>query len=317
MGPHPFTLRQLQYVVAVADELSFRRAAARCHVSQPSLSAQIAQLEDALGVRLFERERKPVILTAAGRAIVDRARALVVAADDLVQAARRAGDPFAGTMRLGVIPTVSPYLLPCVTPRLREAFPRLTIAWVEDKTAPLLSRLADGTLDGAILALEADVGDVERDVIAKDAFVLAAPRGHPLAGTTAPVAAAELRGQDLLLLDEGHCFRNQALEVCDAARAREGAFRATSLTTLVQMVAGGAGLTLLPGLAVGAETQRAGLRVRPLAAPSAHRTLAMVWRKGSPLAVALKRLSGEVREVFPAPQVARERGQRAAHPRAR
>jgi LysR family hydrogen peroxide-inducible transcriptional activator len=303
-APHPFTLRQLQYAVAVAEELSFSRAAQRCHVSQPSLSGQLAQLEDALGVRLFERSGKPVIVTAAGRAIVERARRIILDADDLVLAARRASDPLSGTLRVGIIPTVSPYLLPSATPALRKAFPRVTLAWLEDKTDALTKSLAEGRLDGAILALEADVGDVEEEVIARDPFFLVAPPDHALTKGKAktPVATSELRHEELMLLDEGHCFRAQALEVCSAARAREGEFRATSLATLVQMVAGGAGITLLPELAVAAETARAGLRVRPLAASSAHRTLAMVWRKRSPLAGPLRAVATAIRDAYPVRQ---------------
>ena len=300
-APHSFTIRQLQYVVAVAEELSFRRAAEKCHVSQPSLSAQLAQLESAFGVRLFERSGKPVILTVAGREIVERAKKLVLAADDLVQAAQRARNPFAGTVRLGVIPTVSPYLLPSVTPGLRERFPALSIAWFEEKTATLLKKLAEGTIEGAILALEADVGEVEREVIAIDRFVLVTLPDHRLTQNEAPVSTRALRGQNLLLLEEGHCFRNQALEVCSGSSVRESEFRATSLSTLVQMVAGGAGITLLPSLAVATEAPRAGLHVRALAAAGAQRTLAMVWRKSSPIAAALHEITRVVRERYPAP----------------
>src|SRR4051794_702317 len=148
-APHPFTLRQLQYVVAVADDLSFRRAAERCGVSQPSLSAQLAQLEDAFGVRIFERSGKPVILTAGGREIVERARRLMVDADDLLLAAKRVGDPLSGTLRVGIIPTISPYLLPSVTPVLRKHFSALRVAWLEDKTEVLVRKLAEGGLEAA------------------------------------------------------------------------------------------------------------------------------------------------------------------------
>lgn len=151
-GPHPFTLRQLQYVVAVADTLSFRKAAERCHVSQPSLSAQLAQLEAAMSVRLFERHKKRVLPTSAGTALIERARRLLLDADELVLAARRASDPLSGTLSIGVIPTIAPYLLPSVAPALRKAFPKLSIAWIEDKTEPLAKRLAHGTLDAALVA---------------------------------------------------------------------------------------------------------------------------------------------------------------------
>ena len=298
-APHSFTLRQLQYAVAVADELSFRKAAARCHVSQPSLSAQLGQLEEALGMRLFERDRRRVLPTGQGRALIDRMRRLLLEADDLAEAARRTGDPLTGTLRVGVIPTISPYLLPRVAPRLRARFPRLTLEWLEDRTSTLMAALNAGALDAALLALEADIGDVESAVIATDPFVLAAPPAHAIGKRTTPASTAELRGADVLLLDDGHCFRDQALEVCTGARAQELGFRATSLSTLVQMVAGGAGVTLLPALAVPTEAARAKLRVRAFARPAPHRTIALVWRKRSPLAPALGELAAVIREGYP------------------
>jgi len=319
-GPHPFTLRQLQYVVAVADELSFHRAAARCRVSQPTLSAQLAQVEGALGVPLFERGGGRVLITEAGREVVERARRLLVGADDLVQAALRIQDPLAGTVRLGVIPTVSPYLLPRATPKLRKRLPRLRVAWLEEKTEVLVRRLRDGELEGAVLALEAELGDADRDleraVIAEDPFVLVTPPGHALARPAkrdVAVAQAELRGEELLLLDEGHCFREQALEACGAAGVREGEFRATSLSTLVQMVAGGAGITLLPALAVEVEARRARLCVRPLRGPGAFRTLAVVWRKRSPLGPALEAVAAALRDAYPF--VEARRGEEGNRPR--
>lgn len=297
-SPHPFTLRQLQYAVVVGEELSFRKAAQRCHVSQPSLSAQVAQLEEVLGVRLFERDRKKVLLTKGGRTLLTRARRLLLEADDLFEAGRLASDPLAGTLRLGVIPTISPYLLPPITPLLRKAFARLTLAWREDKTELLIQSLQAGTLDAALIALEADVGDVEVERIGHDPFVLAAQPSHPLMKKQSPVAASELRGAEILLLDEGHCFRSQALEVCSSARAHETAFRATSLNTLVQMVGGNGGVTVLPRLAVATEAKRAGLRTRPLQGQGAHRTLALVWRRRSALRPALKVVAEVIREGF-------------------
>lgn len=299
IAPHPFTLRQLQYAVAVADALSFRRAAERCRVSQPSLSAQLAQMEDALGVRLFERNRRRVLPTAAGVELVARARRLLVEADDLVLAAKRASDPLSGTLRLGVIPTVSPYLLPAATPALRAAFPDLTTLWTEDKTDVLVRRLDEGSLDGALLALEAELGDVEHAVVATDPFVLAARPDHPLGAKASSVHLSDLRDVDVLLLDDGHCFREQSLAYCASANARELAFRATSLPTLVQMVAGGAGVTLLPRLAVAREAERTGLRVRAIAAPTPKRTIALVWRKRSPLASALTELARAIGAAYP------------------
>lgn len=300
LRPHPFSLRQLQYVVAVADALSFRKAAARCHVSQPSLSAQVAALEDALGVVLFERTQRRVLLTAAGQVLVERARAVLRASDDLVQAAELARDPLAGTLRVGVIPTISPYLLPAVTPALRAAFPRLVAVWVEGKTETLVEQLSEGSIEAAILALEADIGEVEHETVAIDPFVLATPVNHPLGASKRPVEPDELHDAPVLLLDDGHCFREQALSFCASAGASELAFRATSLSTLVQMVSAGVGVTLLPRLSLPVEAARAEIRVRPFAEPAPRRTIALVWRPRSPLGDALRRLAAVVREACPA-----------------
>jgi LysR family transcriptional regulator, hydrogen peroxide-inducible genes activator len=306
-APHPFTLRQLQYAVAVAETRHFRKAAEACAVSQPSLSAQLAELEEALDVRLFERDRRRVLVTAAGEELLARARKLLLEADDLVDAAKRAGDPFAGTLRVGVIPTISPYLLPAVVPLLRKRFPRLTLHWTEDKTEVLRDALAEGRLEAALLALEADIGDVHRDVIARDSFVLATPRKHPLGKTAAPIPARDLRDTPFLLLDDGHCFRDQALAFCASARATELGFRATSLPTLAQMVAAGAGVTLLPELAVATEVRRSELSVRPLGDPAPYRTIVLVWRKASPLAAALPQLAAAIREAYPGGAGARKK----------
>jgi LysR family hydrogen peroxide-inducible transcriptional activator len=306
--PPPFSLRQLQYAVAVADTLSFRRAAAACGVSQPSLSAQLGALEDALGARLFERDRRRVLLTTAGEELVARARRVLTDAEDLAGAGRRLGDPLAGTLRIGVIPTISPYLLPELVPALRRRHEGLAVRWREDKTETLVGALVEGGLDAAVLALEADLGDLAREPLGRDRFLLAAPRGHVLARRAAPVTAAELAEEQVLLLDDGHCLRDQALAVCGSARAEELGFRATSLSTLAQMVAAGAGVTLLPELAVPSESRRAPLVVRPLADPAAFRTIGLVWRPASPLAPALRALAETMRGAYP-------RGDKAA-PRA-
>src|SRR5262245_52512220 len=306
LSPWPFTLRQLQYVVAVAETLSFRAAAERCHVAQPSLSAQLAQLETALGVRLFERDRRRVLLTAAGRGLVERARSVLRETSDLVEAATRAADPLNGRLQIGVIPTISPYLLPTAAPALRRAHPRLTVVWREEKTADLVRDLQAGALDAALLALEADIGDVERAVIARDPFVLATPPRHPLAAKAAPMPIGALRDEPVLLLDDGHCFRDQALAACARTGARESEFRATSLSTLAQMVAGGSGVTLLPELAVATETGRTPLRVRRLAEPTPRRTIGLVWRRAYPLAGALREVAATIKEAYPA--VRRSRG---------
>ena len=299
LGAHAFSIRQLQYVVAVADSLSFRQAASLCHVSQPSLSTQIAELERVLGLRLFERDRRRVLVTAAGKEIVDRARVMLREAEDLAEAARRFADPLAGSLRVGVIPTISPYLLPRIAPAIRKAFPRLSVYWVEDKTHALVRKLDGGTLDAALLALEAELGDVEQEVIARDPFVLVVPAGGPLAAKAGPARPSDLCDVGVLLLEDEHCFGRQALAFCAGTKARELEFRGTSLSTITQMVASGAGVTLLPELSVAAEGRRAGLRVRSFAKPVPGRTIGLVWRKRSPLAGALRQVAAVVRDAYP------------------
>jgi LysR family hydrogen peroxide-inducible transcriptional activator len=298
LAPLPLSLRQMQYVVAVADALSFGRAAALCRVAQPSLSQQVALVEESLGVRLFERDRRRVVVTAAGRLVVTQARAVLVGAEEMVEAARRLADPLSGTLRLGLIPTVGPYLLPEVAPRLRQDFPRLVFVWVEEKTPVLVERLSRAELDGAILALEAEVGDPGRVVLGKDPFLFAAAPGHPLSRSTRPLHADKLEGEQVLLLDDGHCFREQAMAYCTRAGAQESAYRATSLATLVQMAAGGSGVTLLPGLAVSLENRHGALTVRPFSSPAPYRTLALVWRRGTAVEAALKAVGASLREAY-------------------
>jgi LysR family hydrogen peroxide-inducible transcriptional activator len=298
MTPHPVTLRQLQYVVAVADRRSFRRAADDCRVAQPSLSAQVAQVESQLGLRLFERDRRTVTPTAAGQAFVERARALLLGADALVESARALADPFSGTLRIGVIPTIGPYLLPEVAPALRTRFPRLVFVWAEERTGVLVEKLGRGELDAAIVALESELGDLPHLVIGKDPFVFAADPAHPLAAGRRPLRPADLEGAPVLVLEDGHCFREQALSFCTRAGAEEASWRATSLATLVQMAAGGAGVTLLPSLAVPVENRHHALAIRPFASPGPVRTLALVWRKGFALETAARTVGEALRDAY-------------------
>ena len=299
LSPHPFTLRQLQYAVAVANSLSFNQAADQCHVSQPSLSAQIAELERVLGVQLFERDRRRVLLTAAGKEFIERAQIVLRDSDALVETAQRCSDPFSGTLRIGVIPTISPYLLPVLTPAFRTAYPRLTVLWMEDKTRVLVRSLHDGTIDAALLALEADLGDVERETIAKDTFVLVAPTDHPLAAKNTLVKSNELHDAAVLVLADEHCFGRQALSYCATTEARALEFRATSLATVIHMVLGGAGVSLLPALAVPTEARFKGLCVRGFAEPAPSRTIGLVWRRNSPLVLALRKIAATVRRAYP------------------
>ena len=275
--------------------LSFRRAAELCNVSQPSLSVQVAELETALGVPLFERDRRGVLVTAAGQEIISRARRVLVEADDFVEAANRFVDPLAGTLRIGVIPTIAPYLLPRVVPALRKAYPRLMLIWIEDKTEVLVRSVAHGDLDAALLALEADIGDLEHDVVAIDPFVLATPPEHKLSRGAKPVSRNQLRGERILLLDDGHCFRDQVLEYCSSAMVEELGFRATSLPTLAQMVSTGAGITLLPSIAVPTETNRSQLSIRNFSRPEPFRTIVLGWRRRSALAATLRKIAETIR----------------------
>jgi LysR family transcriptional regulator, hydrogen peroxide-inducible genes activator len=297
--PHVFSLRQLQYIVAVADLLSFNRAADECHASQPSLSLQIAEIERALAIKIFERDAHRVALTAVGRDFVENARAVLHAVDALVETARRCIDPFSGTLRIGVIPTISPYWLPELTPALQKAYPHLTVIWLEDKTHILVHALQSGAIDAALLALEAEIGDVEREVIAKDPFVLVAPAENPLVAKRAPAKAAELRGATVMVLEDEHCFGKQALEFCLHAKAHQHQFRGTSLPTVISMVAGGMGVTLLPTLAVRSELRMNNLRVRRFADVEAVRTIGLVWRKKSSLAPALRKLATSMSQAYP------------------
>lgn len=297
-APLPLTLRQLQYAAAVAETKSFRRAAELCRVAQPSLSAQIAELEGALGVRLFERDRRGVLLTAAGRELVPRASQVLLEAADLAAAARQFVDPLRGTLEIGVIPTIGPYALPHIVPALRKEYPELALIWIEDKTEVLVERISRGELDAALLAVEAELGDLEHISVATDRFLLAAPRDHRLAKKSAPVKAQELAGERVLLLDDGHCFRDQALSYCQDRGIEELGFRATSLPTLAQMVASGAGVTLLPELAVETEARRSALAIRPFAHPTPSRTIALAFRRRTPLAPALAKIARTIERAL-------------------
>lgn len=296
--PEDLSLRQLQYVVAVADTLGFHKAAARTHVSQPTLSAQLAQIESVLGVKLFERDKRRVMVTVVGADIVERARRILVEVEDLIAAATRSRDPFTGTLRIGVIPTIAPYLLPEVMPAIQARYPKLSLVFREEKTEDIVRDISEGQLEAGIVALEAPLGALAHSTIAVDPFVVAMPKGHGLARKKR-LSLDDLEGERVLLLDEGHCLRDQALSLCARADVDETSFRATSLSTLAQMVSAGSGITLLPSLALEVENRRGQLVIRPFTRPSPHRTLALVWRPLSPLGDALKELSKTLRAVKP------------------
>jgi LysR family transcriptional regulator, hydrogen peroxide-inducible genes activator len=277
------TLRQLRYFVALAETKHFGEAAARCHVTQPALSMQIKELELALGAPLIERARQGALVTPAGREVARRARAVLRAVQDLTDLARKHADVLSGPLRVGVIPTVGPYLLPSVLPRLHEVFPELQLSLRETQTAVLTRELLAASLDLLILALPLGEPDFEELPLFEDVFALALPARHPLRGR-ASVAQSDLDGEHLLLLEEGHCLRDQTLAVGQAAGASAvDDFRASSLATVVQMVANGYGCTILPELAVPVEVgDRQGIHVVPFRQPPPVRTVGLAWRRTSP-----------------------------------
>jgi LysR family transcriptional regulator, hydrogen peroxide-inducible genes activator len=293
-------LKDLRYLVAVAELRHFGRAAARCFVSQPTLSAQLKKLEQSLGLQLIERAPNNVSLTAAGEQIVARARRIIEASDEVVALARTQRDPLAGPLRLALLPTIGPYLLPRVAPAIRRALPRLELRLYEYQTAPMLERLRGGELDVGILALPVELNGLEARELYREAFMVALPERHPLAAHDT-LRAADLKGETLLLLEDGHCLRDQALEVCSRVGVREPQdFRATSLETLRQMVATGAGVTLLPELAVrGAYRSARGVALRPFARPAPVRHVGAVWRKTSARRAAIDALGKLIAEHAP------------------
>lgn len=293
------TLRQLEYLVAVADQGSFHGAARACHVTQPGLSAQIQQLEGVLGTRVFERDRRKVLITSAGVELVRRARVVLAEVGDLLDAARFHAHPLSGVLRLGVIPTIAPYLLPRVLPRVRERHGDLALQLHEGQTHELLDQLQRGELDLLLLALEARLTGVETEALFRDSFVVAVCEAHRLAARKR-LSEADLAGEQVLLLEDGHCLRDQALGFCNQAGIEERSnFRASSLPTLVQMVAGGSGVTLLPELALPVEGQTEGLIAIPFRKPAPCRTIGLAWRPSSPRADEYRLLGELLRPLAP------------------
>jgi LysR family hydrogen peroxide-inducible transcriptional activator len=295
-APPPITLRQLQYLVAVADLLSFGQAARRCGVSQPSLSAQVAEAERQLGVQVFERDTRHVRVTAAGAAIVSRAKAMLLATDDLVSVAQGFTDPMATPFSIGVIPTIGPYLLPDLDPALRQRWPSMRLHWVEERTDKLVEQVKEGRLDAALLALEADIGDLAYEVFGTDSFVVGVPAGHPLSGQGS-LGPADIAGREILVLADGHCFGDQVADVCGLTGATSFGFRATSLSTLVQMAAGRQCLTVLPSMAVEVENRRNALKMVPFSGTTPHRTLVLAWRPSAARFDSLKAIADVARHV--------------------
>lgn len=296
------TLQELRYLVALADKRHFVRAAEACNVGQPTLSTQLKKLEDYLGVTLFERNKHHLWPTPIGEQIVEQARVALAVIAQIRDLARRGHDPMDGPLRLGVIPTLGPYLIPHVLPEIRIRFPRLKLFLREDLTDHLVERLRQGRLDALLLALPVPGDDVKAMALFREPFVVALPAGHRLAGKS-QITERKLVNENVLLLEEGHCMRDQALAICGAHSSDEREeLKATSIETLRQMVAAGVGCTLLPILAsmpgIGS-VQGNLVQIRPFAAPAPTRTIGLVWRHQYPGESALRELGARIRENLP------------------
>ncbi len=300
-GPFLPTLKQLQYLVALAAHGHFGKAADACHVTQSTLSAGIRELESLLGVVLVERTRRVVRFTPLGLAIADRAHRVLREAEELTDLAMGAGQPLVGDLRLAVIPTIAPFLLPRILPRLRVERPQLRLFLREEPSAQACQSLHQGLVDCVLLALPFACGDVERAEMFDDPLLMAFP-GTMAADLPPMVSADMLDPAQLLMLEDGHCLKDHALAACNRPELRSGArMMATSLHTLVQMVDNGLGITMLPQLALDAGIlDRTDIDTRPLASDHDWRTIALVWRKNSPrgpefrmLADLLKRLHAD------------------------
>jgi LysR family hydrogen peroxide-inducible transcriptional activator len=275
-------LRDLRYFIALADLRHFGRAAAACFVSQPTLSTQLKKLEEELGVVLFERAPRNILLTPAGEMILKHAREALAQVKQMQEIAKHAKDPESASIRLGIFPTLGPYLLPHVIPNIRKRFPNLELLLVEEKTEILMQQLRSGQIDAAILAEPIIDDQFDHLALFTEPFVLALPENHPLCKQRT-LGLNELQQQHLLLLEDGHCLREQALDVCalSGASEKEG-FRATSLETLRQMVAAGVGITLLPILAVQAPVPKSPfIRLLAFKNPPPTRKISLFWRKST------------------------------------
>ncbi len=291
-------LRMLSYLVALADTRHFGKAAEQVFVSQPTLSAQLKKLEEQLGVPLIERHPGNIMLTEVGEQIVQRARQMLATAEEIGQLAESFADPMAGRLRIGLIPTLGPYLLPHIVRHVREALPALNCRYLEYQTDPLLERLQDGRLDVGILALPVESEGLKTQPLFDEPFRLAVNAAHPLAARKR-VKLEELDGCSFLLLEDGHCLRDQALEVCALAGVSENSdFRATSLETLRHMVAADAGMTLLPALAT--ELGDGGdVATVAFAKPVPSRTIAAIWRASSVRSEAIEAFAALVAKHAP------------------
>lgn len=296
------SLSQLRAFVSVAEYRHFGTAAARSGVSQPTLSQALAALEAGLGVRLIERSTRRVLVTADGQRLLGQAKLILEAADGFVASAAGSGDALTGPLRIGLIPTVAPYVLPDLLPALREALPALAPQIVEDQTARLLDALRSGALDVAVLALPAGTPGLVEIPVYSEGFVMVVPGDHVMAGRQ-DLAVADLESLPLLLLDDGHCLRDQTLDLCRSGDVHPlaGDTRATSLATVVQCVAGGLGVTLVPESAVPVELRRGNLATAHFSSPIPGRTIGVVFRSSSGRAEGFRHFAELVRSVRPVP----------------
>jgi len=270
-------LRSMQYIVTTADLLSFSKAAKQCNVSQPTLSEQIKKIEDLLDIIIFERSNKKVIITDEGREIVESARKILREMDNIKQISDNKKDPCGGTLSIGAFPTLAPYIFPTLVPRIKKHLPKIRLILVEEKTEQLLEKLREGQIDAALLALPIEDNSLNVRPLFIDKFFVALPPSHPLAEKES-IGIKELSDHELLLLEEGHCLRDQALEVCSKVglETKEN-FRATSLETLRQMIKAGTGITFMPEIAI--SKGETGIKYIPFKKPIPTRTIALVWRK--------------------------------------
>ncbi|OJW90872.1 LysR substrate-binding domain-containing protein [Thiobacillus sp. 65-1402] len=294
------TLQELKYLVALADHGHFGRAAESCFITQSTLSTQIKKLEDFLGVTLFDRSLKRVAPTPIGREILQAARNIVEESERIRELARHAQDPMARTVHLGVIPTLGPYYLPHALTLVHRKYPGLRLLLREEMTQHILERLDAGTLDAGLLALPVADDGLRVEPLFYEPFFAALPAGHPLAKRDV-LKVNDIMAEKLLLLDEGHCLRDQALDVCGGGSRGREEVRATSLETLRQMVGLGLGLTLLPALAVDAapRASKKAVEIRPFRAPPPGRTIGLVWRRRAPFPETFERLALLLKSALP------------------
>ena len=295
------TLQELKYLVALADYGHFGKAAEACFITQSTLSTQIKKLEAFLGVTLFDRSLKRVTPTPIGREILQAARNIVEETERIRQVAKHAQDPMTRTINLGVIPTLGPYYLPHALTLVHIKHPGLRLLLREEMTPQILEHLNDGKLDAGLLALPVTDDSLRVEPLFYEPFFAALPAGHALAAH-AELKVSDIMAEKLLLLDEGHCLRDQALDVCGAGSRGREEVRATSLETLRQMVGMGLGVTLLPALAVdaGPRTSRKAIEIRPFKAPPPGRTIGFVWRRRAPFPETFERMAATLKASLPA-----------------